>query len=86
MNSPAMLAVNSQGYVLVADNLNNRVLVLNPTLSQARTVALPISGLNGPFGIWLDESRDMLCVGERGSPYRLLVFTNVKNFNAAFAN
>jgi hypothetical protein len=63
--------------VLVADEHNDRILVLNPTLSEARPLPLPTGAggqpLNNPFGLWLDESRGRLYVGEYGTPYRVLV-------------
>ena len=58
-----------------ADKGNNRISILNPTL----TCALPIDGgLIRPQSIHLDESRGRLYVGECGGK-RMLVFDNVIN-------
>jgi hypothetical protein len=89
MNFPRNLAVDREGFVLAGDDRNNRILVLNPTLSDARPLPLPTSAdgqpLNDPSGLWLDESRGRLYVGEWRSPYRVLVYDNVFYFATLFA-
>jgi DNA-binding beta-propeller fold protein YncE len=81
MNTPRSLAVDRKGFVLVADEHNDRILALNPTLSDARRLPLPTDAngqpLNKPCGLWLDESKGRLYVGEHGRPYRVLVYDNV---------
>ncbi len=87
MNIPIGLAVDSQGFILVADSSNNRILVLNPTLTEARPLPLPLNEtgvIQWPRGLWLDESRGRLYVGETDGQYRVLVFDNVYNISAAF--
>ncbi len=87
MSFPYRLAVDSQGFILVADMWNNRILVLNPTLSEARPLPLPLNEtgvIKRPRGLWLDESRGRLYVGEDGGNYRVLVYDNVVNLSSAF--
>jgi NHL repeat len=83
MSTPLGLAVDKGGFILVCDSGNNRVLVLNPTLSEARE--LPAVGtINGPQAIWLDQSKGRLYIGEGLSPYRVLVYENMFNISEAF--
>jgi DNA-binding beta-propeller fold protein YncE len=86
MNGPRSLAVDREGFELVADSDNNRILVLNPTLSDARPLPLPTNSsvLNNPVSLWLDESNGRLYVGEWQHPYRVLVFDNVFNLRTLF--
>jgi DNA-binding beta-propeller fold protein YncE len=87
MCNPYSLAVDKQGFVLVADYSNNRIVVVNPTLSEARPLSLPIDAnkpISQPLAMWLDESRGRLYVGEHGGQRRVLVFDNIFNFKAAF--
>jgi DNA-binding beta-propeller fold protein YncE len=85
LNGPQSLAVDRNGNIAIADNLNNRILVLNPTLSEARNFSLPINTgvINCPRGLWLDESRGRLYVTEWSGQQRVLVFDNVYNLNEA---
>jgi streptogramin lyase len=76
MKGPRTLAVDTQGYVLVADGGNNRILKLNPKLSQARHLPLPMTP-NGPTGILLEMSIDRLYVGEYCIPHRIFVFDTI---------
>lgn len=87
MNKPLTMAVDKQGFILVAEHGNNRILVLEPTLSDARPLPLPthLTGqINGPMGLWLDEFSGRLYVGEQKSPYRVLVYDNVFNLQRVF--
>ncbi len=80
LNYPTGLAVDKQGYIVVADQLNHRLVVLNRTLSEARNLTLPLNGtmsLKRPSALWLDQSRGRLYVGEGGGSPRVLVFDNV---------
>jgi DNA-binding beta-propeller fold protein YncE len=83
LNWPYGLAVDRNGNIAVADGRNNRIRVLNPTLSEARNFSVPINAavIYGPRGLWLDESRGRLYVSEDGGQGRLLVFDNVYNLN-----
>jgi DNA-binding beta-propeller fold protein YncE len=82
MNGTRSLVVNKDGFVLVADRYNNRILVLNPTLTEARPLSINIT-INGPQGLSLDESVGRLYVGEWDSPYRVLVIDNVFDLGVA---
>jgi DNA-binding beta-propeller fold protein YncE len=85
LNYPLSLAADRNGNIAVADYYNNRILVLNATLSEARNFSLPINTgvINNPRGLWLDESRGRLYVAEEGGQKRVLVFDNVYNLNEA---
>jgi hypothetical protein len=75
--SPRCLGVDKQGYVFVADFTNNRVVVLNPTLTAARPLRVTDNAtvvINGPSALWLDPSTGYLYVGEYASPYRVMIF------------
>jgi DNA-binding beta-propeller fold protein YncE len=86
MNEPRGLAVSKRGFVIVAEFGNNRISVLNPTLSEAHSMLLPthaIAQIKNPHAVYLDESSARLYVGEWSSPYRVLVFDNVFVLKAA---
>jgi DNA-binding beta-propeller fold protein YncE len=85
LNWPQGLAVDRNGNIAVADKNNNRILVLNPTLSEARNFSLSINTgvITNPRGLWLDESRGRLYVTEQNGQKRVLVFDNVYNLNEA---
>jgi hypothetical protein len=53
-NYPAGLAVDSQGHLVIADFLNNRVRLLDPTTEIASTFTA--TGLSGPAAVALDGS------------------------------
>jgi hypothetical protein len=57
LNRPIRLAVN--GFILVADLKNGRVLMLSPTLSYIREV---VSGLRYVVTLWFDERAGRLYV------------------------
>jgi hypothetical protein len=58
-------------------------------LSEARHLPLPTDAtgqpLKSPYGLWLDEARGRLYVGEGYSPYRVLIYDNVFNIATVFA-
>jgi DNA-binding beta-propeller fold protein YncE len=85
LNQPHGLALDRNGSIAVADMNNNRILVLNSTLSEARNFSLPINTgvIYNPSGLWLDESRGRLYVAEYSGQKRVLVFDNVYNLNEA---
>ena len=76
MDKPIGLAVNEHGNILVADEFNNRLLVLDPTLTSARKISVSLDGgLVRPSSLWYDESRGRLYVGEsRGK--RVIILHN----------
>jgi DNA-binding beta-propeller fold protein YncE len=71
--------VAKNNFILVADYGNNRVLLLNTSLSRdARDLHLPEkSQLRQPFCMYLDQTRDRLYVGECDGENRVLVFDNI---------
>lgn len=88
MDNPGGLTMNSQGYMLVADFNNNRILALNPTLSEARILPLPYNEtgtISKPWSLWLDESRGRLYVTENAGQNRVLVYDGVFNLCSIFA-
>jgi len=65
MNYPAGLAVDKHGNILVADQFNNRLLVLDRSLTSAREMSVSVDGgLKGPYSLWYDKSRGRLYIGE----------------------
>jgi len=82
MSEPEGLAVDREGRVLVADQDNNRLLVIDQSLSNAHEMSVGLcvdGGLKVPYSLWYDQSRRRLCVGEdRGG--RVIVIDNVKDF------
>ena len=79
MNRPRSLAVTRNDNILVADRSNNRILSLDSSLSCAHELALPVdNAIQEPCGLFLDELRKRLYVGERGGECRVLVFDNMQ--------
>jgi len=65
LNEPRYLAVDKNDCVFVSDCGNDRVLVLDSSLSKAREISVNVEdGLKGPWCIHLDERRGRLYVGE----------------------
>jgi len=82
MDMPAGLAVDEHGNILVADRGNNRLLVLDPTLTSAHEMPVSVDGgLKSPLSLWYDKSRGRLYVGE-GSGSRVIIIDNLKHFTA----
>jgi len=76
---PRSLAVTKNDNILVADPNNNRILSLNSSLSSAHELVLPVdNAIQAPFGLFLDELRKRLYVGEYDGECRVLVFDNVQ--------
>jgi len=83
MTCPSDLAVDKHGNILVADAINNRLLVIDRSLTSAHKMSLSVVGdLNGPLSLWYDKSRGRLYVGEwcRG---RVIVIDHLKDFTAS---
>jgi len=79
MNHPTGLAVTKNDDILVADGWNNRILLVNSSLSSARKLVLPVDdGIQEPWGLCLDESRGRLYVSEADGSCRVLVFDGVR--------
>ena len=82
---PKGLAVDEHGNILVADVAdarNNRLLVLDPTLTSAREMSVSFDGgLNGPLSLWYDKSRGRLYLGEWWGS-RVIIIHHPKHFTA----
>jgi DNA-binding beta-propeller fold protein YncE len=79
LNTPRSLAVGESGCILVADQFNNRVVVMDSSLLQSHVLPLIIDGgLRAPWNLWLDQSHGRLYVGEYNGS-RVSVFDNVTN-------
>ena len=64
--------------ILVADEENNRILLISSSLGSIQKLSLPGGGgMQLSRGLCLDESRDRLYVGEFGGEHRVLVFDGV---------
>jgi len=87
MNEPAGLAVDREGRVLVADRLNNRLMVIEQSLHSAHVMSVCVDGgLKGPWSLWYDQSRRRrLYIGEY-SGERVIVINNLRDFTAAQVN
>jgi len=78
MSSPRCMAIDTNGYIIVADHGNNRILVVNPTMTVARQLPLPSStALQSPITVHIEQSRGRLYIGEDGGQNRLLVFGKI---------
>jgi len=69
MNFPVRIVVDKHGSILVADRYSKRILALDQSLSRGAVLPLPIvdgqdQQMNGPWALYLDESRDRMYVGE----------------------
>ena len=89
MNGPTGLAVDREGRVLVADWWNNRLLVIDQSLSSAHEMSVSFDGQSGPWSLWYDQSRRRLYIGECGDWIelravrgRVIVIDNLKDFSA----
>ena len=76
---PTSLAVTKNDNILVADLGNNRILSLDSSLSSAHELVLPVdNAIRVPCGLFLDELRKRLYVGEIEGEKRVLVFDYVQ--------
>jgi len=83
MNWPAGLAVDKKENILVADMSNNRLLVLDRSLTSARKMSVAVDGgPNNPFSLWYDKSRGRLYIGE-WEGLRLIIIDHLKDFIAS---
>jgi DNA-binding beta-propeller fold protein YncE len=75
MNDPRCFAIKSNGYIIATDHGNNRILLIDPTMTAARQLPLPFNtAVRSPIAIGLDQSRGRLYIGEDGGQKRVLVF------------
>ena len=73
MICPEYLAVDGNGFVMVADRGNSRILVLQPDLEFNKEILFRnVYELQSPLRITLDESR--LFVADNGNNRRILIF------------
>lgn len=85
MMGPRCFTVDHRGYIFVTEYGSSRITVVNPSLTDARTLPLSLdSALQKPFPICLDQSCHRLYVGEFNGQCRLLVFDNVLNVGCMF--
>jgi len=88
MSYPTGLAVDREGRVFVADQINNRLLVIDQSLSSAHEMSVYVctcGGLNQPRSMWYDQSRRRLYIGEL-SRGRVIFIAKMKDFTAAKVN
>jgi len=79
MKRPASLAVTKNDDILVADDVNGRILSINRSTGCVQELALSVDGgIQRPRGLCLDESRGRLYVGECRGQYQVLVFDGVR--------
>ena len=83
MNNPAGLAVDREGRVLVADCSNNRLLVIDLSLSSAHEMSVCVhGGLKGPHALWYDQSHRRLYIGEQHQQGgRVIIIDSLKDFS-----
>jgi len=75
MKYPSSLAVTKNDDILVADEDNNRILLISRSTDCVQELALSVDGgIQEPRGLCLDESRGRLYAGEYGGQHRVLVF------------
>jgi len=83
MNGPEGLAVDKHGNILVADYRNNRLLVLDRSLTSAHEMSVSVDGgLKEPYSLWYDKSRGRLYVGEWDGR-RVIIIDHLKDFTAS---
>ena len=68
MNDPYYLAIDRNGYILVVDLNNNRIIQLNASLEFAREVIPGSVGLKQPIKIDLHENARRLYIAEKMEP------------------
>ena len=84
MKLPVGLAVDRHDNILVADSGNNRLLVLDRSLTSAHEMSVSVDGgqLGDPVSLWYDKSRDRLYIGE-DKGHRVIIIDNLKNFTTS---
>lgn len=81
LNYPVGLARIKNGCVLVADRCNNRIVLLDSSLTASRVLPLQFyGGMNNPWTLHFDESRGRLYVGEYDGS-RVLIFDHIVNLD-----
>jgi len=78
MNVPRSIVIGALGYYIVADHDNNRILMVDPSLTIARQLSLPLdSPLSVPNALSFNQSLGRLYVGEDGGQHRVLIFDGI---------
>jgi len=76
MKCPRSLAATKHGDIFVADQDNNRILAINSSLTRAQVFPLPDDvGLQRPFALYLDDTRDRLYIGEWSGEHRVIALS-----------
>ena len=73
LHGPYRMVVDRNGYILVADFYNNRVVVLNKQLEYVKSLNAEPSHNFSPFTLFLDENNKKLYVSE-SEGHQLLVY------------
>ena len=85
LNNPMGLAVDKHGNILVADEDNNRLLVLDRSLTSTSAHEMTVSvdgGLKEPRSLWYDKSRGRLYICEwKGR--RVIIIDHLMDFTAS---
>ena len=76
MNNPRGLAVDTHGWIYVADRDNGRLLLIDESLSSADE---SLGDLEGPYSLWFDQRRRRFYIGEWYGG-RMIVYDNLKEF------
>ena len=82
MDWPGDLAVDKRENILVADEFNNRLLVLRRSLFAREMSVTVDGGLRRPSSLWYDKSRGRLYIGERYGR-RVIIIDHLKDFTAS---
>jgi len=64
LSNPYGIVVDKEGRVLVADQSNNRILVISSKTLKAYPLPLPDCVLDGPYSLHYDAANDRLYIGE----------------------
>jgi len=75
LNQPRDIAVERYGNVLVADEYNNRVVLLSPSLTHLGYIQIPGHQLSYPHALHIDELTHRLYIGEWTETGRVFVLT-----------
>ena len=78
MNVPFHMYVDGNGFVLVVDRENSRVLLLNSDLKFKKEILSKVEGLRRPTRLSLNESNGRLFVADNDSNNQQILIFNVK--------